>query len=335
MHLDHKIPWNTAATHVTYIKNNPQFTPRRTDLFTRSKPSESTDLNHFRRTLIRTIREFSTTEESKPLKCIPLDNLLSDDLLSYPEQHFNLGSHTTNSALNNPLSSQHRNIQYWIDRAGTPPTSYVSGDGDLADAVKMLIIIAGSAKKGDEKSKEMSREAISVLLTLSRHPQVPLHTLASIHWGHAFGVELVADTALTVYILINLMDRVVSNKRDDNEASVLETRTFQYWAGNALANYDYPAQNIPHRRFWTGLGVTEEWVYQQRGREGLPTVGGTDPLKGETEDIRSGLQQYLKTCFAILYVYDMLLREWYGSEAADEKWEYRIGCLFESWGCRL
>ncbi|OOF90430.1 hypothetical protein ASPCADRAFT_211998, partial [Aspergillus carbonarius ITEM 5010] len=278
MHLDHKIPWNTAATHINYIRSNPRFTPRRTDFFSRNKPSESTDLNHFRRTLIHTIREFSTTEESKPLTPVALDNLLSDDLLSYPENHFSLGPHTTNSARNNPLSPKHQTIQYWIDRAGTPPTSYTSGDGDLADAIKMLIIIAGSAQKDDTMSQAMSREAISVLLTLSRHPQVPLHTLANIHWGHAFGVEFVADTALTVYILINLMDGVIFSKRDDNEISLLEMRSFQYWAGHALANYDYPAQNIPHRRFWSEMGVTDDWVCEQRGREGLPVFGGIDPL---------------------------------------------------------
>ncbi|PYI01601.1 hypothetical protein BO78DRAFT_327222 [Aspergillus sclerotiicarbonarius CBS 121057] len=346
MHLDHKIPWNTAATHVNIIRCNPRFTPRRTDFFARNKATESTDLNHFRRTLIKTIREFSITEESKPLVSVPLDNLLSDDLLSYPERQFNLGPHATNSAQRNPLSSKHRNIQYWIDRASpsdsTQPPSYCSSDGDLADAIKMLIIIAANAQKNNPTSQQMSREAVSVLLAVSRHPGVPIHTLAGIHWGHAFGVELVADSALTVYVLINLMDAVLSDKRlkgDKNEISLLETRTFQYWASNSLADYDYPAQNIPHRRFWNQLGVTDSWASQQRYQDGLSIpmedMGVIDPLKGESEDIRVGLQEYLKSCFAILYIYDILLREWYGEEEADAKWDYWVGCLFESWGCKI
>jgi hypothetical protein len=56
----------------------------------------------------------SVTEASKPLLSIPLDNLLSDNILSYPEQQLGLGPHAKNSALHNPLSSKHRDINYWI-----------------------------------------------------------------------------------------------------------------------------------------------------------------------------------------------------------------------------
>ncbi|KAI2910147.1 hypothetical protein CBS63078_4279 [Aspergillus niger] len=345
MHLNHKIPWNTAAAHLNLITCNPRFTPRRTDFFARNKPTESSDLNHFRRTFTKTIREFSCTEESKQLDSVPLNNLLSGNLLYYPEYQFDLGPHRTYSALHSPLSTKHRDIQYWINRASSSddnyPISYSSADGDLADAVKMLIIIAASGKKHDSTSKQISKEAISVLLTLSRHPQIPLHTLAGIHWGHAFGVELVAETALTVYIMVNLMDVLLTNKRlEKNEvASLLETQTFQYWARHALADYDFPIQNVPHRRFWNYFGVTDMCASQQQCEEvvGVSVEDGdvTDPLKGEGEDVRLGLQEYLKACFAILYIYDMLLREWYGEEEADEKWGYWIGCLFESWGCKL
>ncbi|GKZ74112.1 hypothetical protein AnigIFM60653_003332 [Aspergillus niger] len=345
MHLDHKIPWNTAATHLNLIKCNPRFTPRRTDFFARNKPTESSDLNYFRRILTKTIREFSCTEESKLLDPVPLGNLLSDNLLCYPEHQFDLGSHRTNSVLHNPLSTKHRDIKYWINRASSSddnyPISYSSADGDLADAVKMLIIIAASGKKHDSTSKQISKEAISVLLTLSRHPQIPLHTLAGIHWGHAFGVELVAETALAVYIMINLMDVLLINKqlKKDEVASLLETQTFQYWARHALADYDFPMQNIPHRRFWNHFGVTDMCASQQQCEEvvsvSVEDGGMTDPLKGESEDVRLRLQDYLKACFAILYIYDMLLREWYGEEEADEKWRYWIGCHFESWGCKI
>ncbi|RDH26270.1 hypothetical protein BDQ94DRAFT_178699 [Aspergillus welwitschiae] len=342
MHLDHKIPWNTAATHLNIIRYNPRFTPRRTDFFARNKPSESSDLNYFRRMLISIIREFSSTEASKPLLSIPLDNLLSDNILSYPEQQLGLGPHAKNSALHNPLSSKHRDINYWIDSASssssTEPLPYSSADGSLADAVKMLIIIAANTV-----STQISREAVSVLLILSRHPQVPLHTLANIHWGHAFGVEMIVNPALTVYIFINLMDAVLSDEQlkgdNGNIISLLETQSFQDWARDSLANYDYPAQNIPHRRYWNELGVTDEWAAQQRCYEGLwlPTesLGIIDPLKGEAKDIQLSLREYLKSCFAILYIYDMLLKEWYGEEEADAKWEYWIGYIFESRGCKL
>ncbi|RAK90807.1 hypothetical protein BO79DRAFT_236500 [Aspergillus costaricaensis CBS 115574] len=310
MHLDHKVPWNTAAAHINIIRCNPHFTPRRTDFFARNKPTESCDLNHFRRTLTKTIREFSRTEETKPLNTVPLDSLISDDLLSYPERHFGLGPHQKNSALHNPLSTKHRDIQYWIDSASSSdesyPISYCSGDGDLADAV-------------------------------------PLYTLANIYWGYVFGIELVAEPVLTIYVMVNLMDALVMQKRlngdDKNVASLMETQTFQYWARHALADYDYPTQNVPHREFWNHFGVTDMWPLQQRCEEGLDAnlkdEGITDPLRGESEDIRVRLKEYLNTCFAILYIYDMLLREWYGEEEAEEKWNYCIGSLFESWGCKV
>lgn len=346
MHLDHKIPWNTASTHFDLIRCNRRFTPHRTDLFPRHKPSESTDLNHFRRVFIATIREFSTTEQSKPLSPTSSDKLISDSLLSYPERKYGLGLHETNSALHNPLSAKHQNVQYWISCAGTQeePT-YTSSDGDLSDAVKMLIIIAASANGSDTEAKERSREAISALHALSHHPQIPVHTLANIHWGHGFGVELVADFALEAYILINLVDAVLSRSRSNSgtsmekEASLLEMDSFRNFISKALPDYDYPTQNIPHRAFWNKLGVTDNWDYQQKLRQCAGSeeqdMKAIDPLRDANEEVRYNLRQYLKTCFAILYVYDMLLREWYGEDEADSKWRHWIDSYFGFCGCRL
>lgn len=295
---------------------------------------------------IATIREFSTTEQTKPLSPVSPDKPISDSLLSYPERRYGLGSHKTNSALHNPLSAKHQNVQYWISRIDTQEESaYSSSDGDLSDAVKMLIIIAASANGKDTEAKERSREAISGLLALSRHPQISIHTLANIHWGHGFGAELVADFALEVYLLINLVDGVLSRNRlnsgisMEKEVSLLEMELFRYFIAKSLPNYDYPTQNIPHRAFWNKLGITDTWTYQQKymqcvGSEEQAT-NAIDPLGDADEEVRQRLQQYLKTCFAILYVYDMLLREWYGEDEADLKWRYWIDCYFGSCGCKL
>lgn len=341
MHLDHKIPWNTASAHLNLIRCNRRFTPHRSDLFSRNKASESTDLSHFRRVFIAAIREFSTTEQSKPLSPTSPDKLISDSLLSYPERKYGLGPHETNSALYNPLSAKHQDIQYWISRA---EPVYTSGDGDLSDAVKMLIIIAADANSEDIEAKERSREAISSLLALSRHPQIPVHTLANIHWGHGFGVELVADFALEAYLLINLVYGVLFHKRLNSgtsmaEVSLLEMYSFQFFISKALPDYDYPTQNIPHRAFWNKLGVTDTWAYQQKSRQCVGSeerdMGTIDPLGDVNEEVRRDLRQYLKTCFAILYIYDMLSREWYGEDEADSKWGYWIDCYFGSCGCRF
>lgn len=346
MHLDHKIPWNTASTHFNLIRCNRRFTPHRTDLFSRNRPSELTDLSHFRRVFIATIREFSTSEQTKPLSSISPDKLISDSLLSYPERQYGLGPHETNSALHNPLSAKHQNVQYWINRAGTQEEpAYTSNDGDLSDAVKMLIIIAASANGIDTEAKERSREAISALLTLSRHPQIPIHTLANIHWGHGFGVGLVADFALEAYLLVNLVGGVLSRNRlnsgisMEKEVSLLEMDSFQYFVSKSLPDYDYPTQNIPHRAFWNKLGVTDTWAYQQKSRQCVGSeeqdMNAINPLGDANEEVRRGLRQYLKTCFAILYIYDMLLREWYGEDEADSTWRYWIDCYFGFCGCKF
>ncbi|KAJ5393629.1 uncharacterized protein N7487_011270 [Penicillium crustosum] len=207
----------------------------------------------------------------------------------------------------------------------------------------MLIIIAAGADSEDTAAKVMSKQAVSVLLTLSRHPNVPVHTLANIHWGHGFGVSLVASSALEAYLLINLFDAVLSRKRlklgvsTEKEVSLLETRCFQNFASKALSDYDYPAQNIIHRAFWNKMGVTDSWTYEQEKKgwaeSGEQDIKGViDPLRGENEKARLSLQRYLKSCFAILYIYDLLLREWHGDDGADQTWVSWIDYFFESFG---
>ncbi|KAJ5997787.1 hypothetical protein N7522_009447 [Penicillium canescens] len=108
MHLDHKIPWNTASSHFVLVKLNPHYTPRRTNLFPRNSASQANDLNHFARVLVNTIREFSTTERAKyavdmHATLAEQEKLFSDELLTYPERKFGLGQHRKNSAQHNPL----------------------------------------------------------------------------------------------------------------------------------------------------------------------------------------------------------------------------------------
>ncbi|OJJ30777.1 hypothetical protein ASPWEDRAFT_54163 [Aspergillus wentii DTO 134E9] len=322
MHLDHKIPWTTASSHFSLIHNNPKFTPHRTGLFPRNRPAQSNDLNHFIRVVVATIREFSNTQRSKATSTTSVSGkLFSDTLLFYPERKYGLGEYETSSALHNPLSEKHQHVEYWIERAGgserpVEELGYSSGDGDLSDAVKMLVILAANTDKDDE-SREVAIEAFSVLLTLSRHPKVPLHQLKAIHWGHAFGVGLVGDFALDAYLLLNLVDAVLSRSRIENtlkkEVSILEMDSFRHFANNALPDYDYPTQNVPHRAFWNPLGVTDGWAYEQ--------IEAVDPLTCEDPDVLGKLKEYLKLCFALVYVYDALLVEWHGEEEADAHWK--------------
>lgn len=343
MHLDHKIPWNTTASHFKLVRSNPHFTPRRTNLFPRNQSSQSNDLKHFTRVLVSTIREFSTTERAKyslDMQTASLSDfeLFSNELLTYPERKFRLGEYSSNSALHNPLSADYQHLQYWVTRAESEDGSshgYTTGDADLADAVKMLLTIAssGSEKMSTDDSEDLGMQAMNALLRLSGHPKIPLSDLDSLSWGHSFGVNHVPDLALQIYMLINIVDAVMTRVdggagiNDQAEISLLELDAFTYFTRNALADYDYPAQNIPHRHFWFGLGVDEGWAGPESvsGRTGHSAV--TDPLAHREPvlvDVREGLKEYLKMCFGLMYRYDVLLREWCGDQNADQWWEEAI-----------
>lgn len=129
----------------------------------------------------------------------------------------------------------------------------------------MLIIIAASASENrpSEEAWRLEQEAMSAIIRLSQHPEVPLYHLNSLSWGHGFGVLHVADTALEAYLLVNIMDVALARQRSAKatgtsyakEVSLLELGSFKYFAQDALADYDFPAQNIPHRAFWNPHGV--------------------------------------------------------------------------------
>ncbi|PLB49811.1 hypothetical protein P170DRAFT_409420 [Aspergillus steynii IBT 23096] len=330
MHLDHKIPWNTTASHFKYIKSNPHITPHTTDLFARDLPSQSNDLNHFRRVLIATIREFGLTQERKApdVSGIPDPGpLFSETLLSYPERRYGLGPHTTNSAFDNPFSDRYQNLEYWIHRAASPDDpdylGYGTGDADLAEAVKMLITIVA------EGEPDVSSEAQGALLRLMRHPRIPLHDLWNLHWGHSFGVDHVAHRALEMYISLNVFGAVFEKKPlSGDDSALFASKTFQRYLNHAVANYDYPAQNIPHRAFWQSLGLPIDG-------EGENDSTVKDPLDAHsTDDTRDKLKAYLKLCFTILYVFDTCQRELLKDDpTVDREWSYMITGVLLWWGC--
>ncbi|CAG8234007.1 unnamed protein product [Penicillium salamii] len=344
MHLDHKIPWNTASSHFELLRKSPSCFPLRTNLFVRRLRAQSNDLNHFTRVLISTIREFSTTErlkypESAEESALSKE-LFSTELLAYPERRFGLGEHITNSAEHNPLSANYQRLNHWVDRAEDWEDGglhYSTGHADLADAVKMLIIIASSVS-GDssDEEKNLEKQAMTALLRLSGHSQVPLSDPDSLTWGHSFGVNHVADFALEIYLLINLVDGVLAREAQgtglENHVSLLEMDSFENFTRKALRDYDYPAQNIPRRRFWHAHGVDDDWAAwsfnpDQQYVAGIERGAVTDPLTrrgGVAPEVRQKLMEYLKMCFGLMYRYDLLLREWYGEKVAGEYWEEAI-----------
>ncbi|KAM0368664.1 hypothetical protein HYE67_007950 [Fusarium culmorum] len=330
MHLDHKLPWKTIASHFTLARDgsSPNY-----NLIALGLSTQGAALGHFSRIFIATIEEFSNTETSKINLNQVNGKLFSDDVLNFPEHHFGLGPHDTNSALNNPLDAKHQELKYWKGRAstaseyGTSPeysASYSTADGDLADAAKMLVVTAAVSD-----NQAIRREALSALCQLSAH--VPMSDLRGLSWGHGFGLSLVASEALKLYMLLNLIEAVQS--RGAQQVSLLRVKILLCALGNySLQNYDYPAQNIPHRAFWHSLGITESWADRQADGIGESEEPVVDPLGlGDDEvhqEARINVKKYLKDCFAILYVYDVFLKQIASEEERKEFWSYEINRVF-------
>ncbi|KAF4949377.1 hypothetical protein FGADI_8945 [Fusarium gaditjirri] len=326
MHLDHKIPWHLIA---------PQFslTPADQDgtynLAALGSPEQQTVIDHFNRVFLKAIREFSGTETTKIDSTPVSGQLFSDDVLYYAERHFGLSPHEDNSALHNPLDSSYQDLNYWKRRAKDPDSDYEpcysTADADLADAAKMLVIIAATAD-----SQETRREALSALVCLAK--EVPISNLRGLHWGHAFGLDLVASVALQMYIFLNLIEAVESRAAERVPLLSVE-QLLSFLSNHALENYDFPAQNIPHRAFWHSLGVTESWAAGRRKGTLEGDMSVIDPSADGSDEVqqkaREGLKKYLKDCFAILYVYDVVLRQAVGLEQASEHWQYELNWVFE------
>ncbi|KAG5665061.1 hypothetical protein KAF25_008795 [Fusarium avenaceum] len=326
MHLDHKIPWHLIAPlfSLTPVNRGNNF-----NLAAQGSPKEETIISHFKRVFLATIREFSDTEAMKIDPASVGAKLFSEDVLNFAERHFGLGPHEDNSALHNPLSLSHQDLEYWKTRAKDPDSggdpSYSTADANLADAAKMLVIVAATAD-----DKPTGREALSALVCLAN--EVPIADLRGLHWGHAFGLDLVASVALQMYIFLNLIEAVESRAVKRVPLFSIE-QLLSFLSNHALENYDFPAQNIPHRDFWHSIGVTASWVasWREGTLEGDREV--VDPLAEGCDEIqqraREVLKKYLKDCFAILYVYDVVLRNTVGTQRADEYWQYELTWVFE------
>ncbi|WJG36168.1 heterokaryon incompatibility protein-domain-containing protein [Fusarium oxysporum Fo47] len=273
MHLDHKIPWHLIAPHFSLTPSDQR---GNYNLAALDIPEQKAVIGHFNRVFLATIREFSDTESTKTDLTPISGKLFSDDVLYFAERHFGLSPHEDNSALHNPLNSSHQDLGYWKRRAKALDSDvepcYSTADANLADAAKMLVIVAATA---DDKTTR--REALSALVRLSN--EVPISDLRGLHWGHAFGLDLVASVALQMYIFLNLIEAVESRAAERVPLLSVE-QLLSFLSNHALENYDFPAQNIPHRAFWHSLGVTESWVAGRRKGtlEGDKAV--IDPLAG-------------------------------------------------------
>lgn len=224
MHQEHNIPWNTLAANLSYIHQNPRFTPRRTDLFSRNRPTQGPELNHFVRKLANTIQTFSETERNKfpaprqlKSECSSFGKLFQDDL---------------RDRYSGFLNSDNQLIENWISRARTNNGgySYSTSQGDLADVVKILI----------------SENVLQPLLMLAHHEQIPLPHLHHLSWGHHFGFSRIAESALVAYIFFN----VVAAAELLGNGKYTEMMSYSSVVSLVTASMDYDGQQLPHRSFF-------------------------------------------------------------------------------------
>ncbi|RXW11181.1 hypothetical protein EST38_g14674 [Candolleomyces aberdarensis] len=166
---------------------------------------------------------------------------------------------------------------------------------------------------------------------LANHPSVPLGTLHYLSWGHHFGWSRVMESALRAYILLNLIFAVSSESdKAHNELMVKdgyrEIGLYKGMIRGETRSMDYPAQQVPHKRFWEACRDIK-----------ATSLSGSSSLPGSSNSTKAGgrlsedfvplmhldmhhLDKYLKLNFALLYKYDMVLREC----GMEPEWEREI-----------
>jgi hypothetical protein len=227
MHQEHNLPWNTVASHLEFVYDNPHYTPRKTGLFANRVTSATQDKDtiFFLRNLTSTISRFSHTERGKyPTQAYTLPmsgDLFPDEMCEKYPDYLNKGN---------------QKIESWIglarrDDQSIPPTLYYdTSHANLAEAVKILI----------------SENHIATLLMLAQHPLIPLHSLRNLSWGHHFGFSRVMEAALRTYLFFNVHAAVGSL----NNGNYMHSQEYSSMLYELTRDFDYPAQQLPHREFF-------------------------------------------------------------------------------------
>jgi hypothetical protein len=123
---------------------------------------------------------------------------------------------------------------------------------------------------------------------LAHHPRISLHNLHRIREG---GWEHVMQCALDAYILFNVL---LSKPELHADGRYKSMRSYTYTLSRLTDSMDciYDAETFPHREFLFGA------------LDNAGNVERADPLADFNK-----LHEYLKTCFRLLYRYDVLARE--------------------------
>jgi len=281
MHQSHNIPWHLISANLEFKENDRRFTPPRTGLASKNNPNASQELKHFTRKFAQAIRTFSDTERAK-----------------YPDQKLlyegNVFSDELKMKYPEYLNDSNQKIQYWIQRAEPGSTGdyqavYGTSNGDLADVVKILLY----------------ENELPILIMMAHHPNIPIARLHHLSWGHHFGFSRLMESALRAYLFFNAAE-AANTLANGEYTHADEYRVLLMEVGMSM---DYPAQQVPHHHFFRSCGVYDQVIGTSSRHRDIHVHKDIDLLK-----------EYLKTLFALLYRYDLLLREC----AIEPSWELEI-----------
>ncbi|KAF9154186.1 hypothetical protein BG015_001643 [Linnemannia schmuckeri] len=296
MHLDHAIPWKTISELFSIRQNDKRTWSRdgmgwvfTEDIYPCKKPNQNNKLLYFSNAIAHAIQGFSATERKKYPVQFPAESsgqLFSDELL---QKHLaSVRKNATYGTAEPYLTEQNQRLEYWIRKAriayeGNPDRWWLSSklsfsyaDEDLADAVKILIV----------------ENDMSAVLTLACHPLIPLKDLDVLGCGHSFGVDRLVDYCLQPYIYLNILAEFPEWCQNQKYRKL---EAFQRLEWVMTSSCDGDGQVPMHRSFFFDLNNEGQFV----PRDIFADMGR--------------MKEHLKLCFAVLYRYDMVAKE-YGKE---------------------
>ena len=185
------------------------------------------------------------------------------------------------------LNSSNQKIQYWIQCAERGSERGGFGwSGNLSEVVKILLY----------------ENELSTLIMMAHHPNIPIARLHRLSWDHDAGFCRIMETALRAYLFFNAAE--ATNTLANGEYTHGNEYQMLFMDEGMLSGY--PHQQVPHHHFLRSCGVYDGTIPQYRDIHVHKDIGL--------------LKEYLKTLFALLYRYDLLMREC----GIEPSWELEI-----------
>ncbi|KAF9430143.1 hypothetical protein BGZ76_000949 [Entomortierella beljakovae] len=274
MHQDHNIAWNALASHFKISRGPNKTMPL--NFYPCHEPTLSKSITYFSNTLIKTIREFATTERKKYPSTFPSPekgDLFPDDLIDSSNERY-----PHSQPQREYLNHVNQKIEHWIDCYNPKEEreqdrihyyGYYLLDSSLANTINILLA------EGQMYS----------ILMLANHKTIGLkwmfaydRTQACVHgWGE------LARKATCAYIFVNLLAEFP-----------------EYCQGMKYQNLAVYSTLLQALYWGDGEGVIHSWL--RVFRDGQYQY---EDIFGDMER----LKEYLKTCFAVMYRCETLARE--------------------------